>query len=93
MKLFDASKAKALVSKAKKQEMNYQRQFVLDRIQDKASTGETSIVLDYSDIHLLEEDYEFFEKLSYKVTREKVKLKKYGSVSYQVVEFGTVSWD
>ena len=58
--------------------MNYQRKAMLERIKSKASIGQSSIIVyEYDpDIRLVDEDWDFFEKLGYKVTRPETKVFK-----------------
>lgn len=103
----NANEAKRLSNKAKDEGTNYQRNFILGRIKTAAYLGDTHIVLSFTDIHLYEEDYLYFEKLGYKVIRPVVKyfLPKGVEISeneltlnltqgqcYRDVKYGTISW-
>lgn len=73
MELFTAQQARDLAKAIKEMNLNYERQYILDRVKRVSIYGKPFMTLDEPHIKLLEEDYKFFEDLGYKVTRPEMK--------------------
>lgn len=92
--LFTAKKAKEKVEKYYSNDLNYQRRYILDRIEGSSLNGDLFLVIDYSHIRLNDEDYNFFIKLGYDVKPEStIKFCKLSDrLEYYRHTYGIISW-
>jgi hypothetical protein len=95
IKIFGAGDARSNVQKLIKAKLNYQRRYIMERIEGASLNGRSQIVLDDPEIKLFEDDYKFFENLGYEVTRDTYirycmidSKKEYYSLTY-----GIIYWD
>jgi hypothetical protein len=70
--------ARSLTEKARSLEVNYQRTYVLNLIEEQARIGNKQVVILNPFIKLYKEDYEFFCKLGFNVEEETITPTKNG---------------
>lgn len=93
-----ASEAREIANKNKEAGYNFQRLKVIEWIKNAIKQGEFEINLGHmtiNGIHLLDEDYIFFENLGYKVKKPEQKTwQSYDSKEiYNFEEPGIISWE
>ena len=97
--MITAKRAKKLAEEAEGKGINFQRNLISNEIQKAAKIGRHYLVVDIPYVMLYKEDYDYFEKLGFKVERPKTKtFVPYGSQAdiYKRethTSYGVIYWD
>jgi hypothetical protein len=94
--ILKAEDARLLVKKFEDDNLNYERKSILNRIEEQSKCGKKQLMLDFENLHMTEEDYEFFINLGYAVKRHKkqfLRPKDSDNCGEWLIEYGIVSWE